>query len=402
MPPFAYLRKSSVHDPTRELSYDVQEREVRALADRHGDNHGALILLSDWDKSGRLGADKRPGYRALLQAIESGRCSALYSYSLSRLGRSVPELSRLIADCNARQIPVRIAVDAVDTSTASGRLLTHVLASVAAFEADVASERIRAANAAKLARGQKIGTAHAYGEKAGEDAEAVMAAFRDAGSYSGAARLLNERGVRPRNSRRGWWPSAVAVVVKRLDPSLNGHRATRGYAAGGTDFTLARMLRCPTCGTLLTGTRDRGGRRVRYSCRLGSVMPHARVSVSEHLILPAIRAEAEHLTTPEAVETLSDPAGERAELEARRARVLDMYESGLIDKADRERRLQAVIAALERLDSARIIEAVPVIDWSWSPRELNRVLSAIFADVTLDPATFQPVAFTWSVPEWRA
>ena len=143
MPPYAYLRKSSVHDPARELSYDVQEREVRALADRHGDNHGALILLSDWDKSGRLGADKRPGYRALLQAIESGACSALYSYSLSRLGRSVPELSRLIADCNAREIPVRIAVDAVDTSTASGRLLTHVLASVAAFEADVASERIR-------------------------------------------------------------------------------------------------------------------------------------------------------------------------------------------------------------------------------------------------------------------
>ena len=228
-----------------------------------------------------------------------------------------------------------------------------------------------------------------------------MAAFREAGSYSGAARLLNAQAIRPRNSRRGWWPSAVAVVVKRLDPSLNGHRASRGYAAGGTDFTLARLLRCPVCNTRLTGTRDRGGRRVRYSCRLGSVTPHPRVSISEHLILPAIRKEADTLATPEQIETMSDPAGERAGLEARRLRVLDMFEAGHIDRADRERRLLAITDGLERLDSARIIEAVPAIAWDAPPRELNALLGAIFERIDLDPETFQPVAFTWRVPEWR-
>lgn len=405
MPAYAYLRKSSVHDPAREVSYDIQESAVRELAKRHGDNGKALTILSDWDKSGRLGADKRPGYRALLDAIESGACTAVYSYSLSRLGRSLPELARLIEDCERRKIPVRLSVDAVDTSTASGRLLANVLGSVAAFEADVASERIRAAYAAKLARGERIGTAKEYGERPGEDATAVLDAFRAAGSYSAAARLLNERGIKPRNGRL-WWASSVRVVVRRLDPSLRAQRPTRGYKAGGSAFILARLLRCPTCSTLLTGTRDRldgpNRGRVRYACRQGSVTPHPRVSISEHLILPAIRAEADRLRTPERVELVAGDEARRAELEARRLRVIDLYESGDIDRADKARRLDAIVGELVAVESRRQVVEVPRIDWEAPPRSINLVLRALFARIELDPISFAPVAFAWTVPEWRA
>lgn len=403
---YAYLRKSVSRDPAREVSHEVQEQAVRELAKRHGDADG-LVILSDWDKSGRLGADKRPGYRALLDGIESGRCTAVYSYSLSRLGRSVPELARLIADCDGRRLPVRIAVDAVDTSTASGRLLTHVLASVAAFEADVASERVRAANAAKVARGESLATVPRYGARDGEDTDAVLGAFREAGSYSGAAKLLNGRGFKPRNNKRGiWWPSSVAVIVKRLDPAIRSERPSRGYKAGGSDFILARLLRCPTCGTRLTGTRDRvdgpNRGRVRYACRLGSVTPHQRVSVSEHLILDAVKAEAGRLRAPSEVESVTGDAAARAELDARRRRIIDLYESGHIDRADREQRLAAVAQQIAAIDSRRVIEAVPTIDWDWDARSLNGVLRALFETIELDPATFQPVAFAWTVPEWRS
>jgi DNA invertase Pin-like site-specific DNA recombinase len=404
MTAYAYLRKSSVRDPSRDVSHEIQEHAVRELAARYGDDNGALVLLADWDISGRLGADKRPGYRALLEALRSGNATAIYSYSLSRLGRSLPELSRLIADCDQRGVPVRLSVDALDTSTASGKLLAHVLGSVAQFEADVASERMRGMYAAKLARGERIGTVKSYGESDGEDAEAVLAAFRQAGSYSGAAKVLNGRGPKPRN-RKTWWPSSVAVIVKRLDPSVGSRRPTRGYAAGGTDFLLARLLRCPTCGTALTGTRDRldgpNGARTRYSCRLGSVTPHERVSVSEHLILPAIRAEAERVRTPEAIESDVDDAGKRFELDARRLRILDLFEAGHIDRADRERRLAAVNEKLANLDRRRIVQVVPRIDWNWPPRDLNAVLHAMFERIELDQTSFQPIGFVWHVPEWR-
>lgn len=408
MTAYAYLRKSSVHDPKREVSHEVQEAAVREMAARHGDNNGSLVILSDWDKSGRLGADRRPGYRALLEAIDSGAATAVYSYSLSRLARSVTELSGLIARCVVIGVPVRLYADHVDTSTASGMLLAHVLSAVAQFEADVASERVRGANAAKLARGESLSTVPSYGDRAGEDTAAVLAAFDEAGSYSGAAKLLNERGVKPRGSKRGWWPSSVAVVVTRLRPELKRHRE-RGVAAGGSDFILGRLLRCPTCGTMLTGTRDRGGRRVRYSCRLGTALPHPRISVSEHLILPAIRAEVEHLTLPgDTAEAIAQDDGRRAELEARRSRIIDMYEAGHIDTADRERRLAAVHDALAALEDRRVLRAIPpVVDWSKPPAKLNAVLRALFTRITLDPSSFQPVpdpklAYEWTVPEWRA
>ena len=65
MPAFAYLRKSHVSDPTREVSHEVQEQAIKALAQRHGDNGSSMIVLSDWDISGKKGRDKRAHTSAL-------------------------------------------------------------------------------------------------------------------------------------------------------------------------------------------------------------------------------------------------------------------------------------------------------------------------------------------------
>src|SRR5262249_12719345 len=106
---YAYLRKSSVHDPAREVSYEVQESSVRKLAELNGDKKP--VILSDWDKSGRLDASRRPGYQALLDAIEGGRATAVYSYSLSRLARSTKQLLELANLCRARKVPLRLHAD---------------------------------------------------------------------------------------------------------------------------------------------------------------------------------------------------------------------------------------------------------------------------------------------------
>jgi DNA invertase Pin-like site-specific DNA recombinase len=414
MPAYAYLRKSVTHDTTREVSPAMQEAAVRALAAQHGDEDN-LVFLSDWNVSGQKGRDKRPGYDQLLAAIESGQCTAVYSYSLSRLGRSVQELARLVDDLTKRKIPVRLSADPIDTSSATGTFTAHILMAVAQLESDLARERQYDAIAAKRAAGRPIGTAKPYGEKEGEDAQAVMDAFLEAGSYSGAAKLLNDRRIPTRNSKKRlstdseetsvWWPSSVAVIVQRLDPKITKKPTTR--TMDGSNFTLAKLLRCPTCGTMLTGTRDRldgpNKGRVRYACRLGTVTPHARVSISEHLILPAIQAEASLLRTPDATRT-SDEAteAERAALEAQRIEVLDMAQAGDITRDERRQRLQTIGERLQRLDVGQVLHAIPSIDWSWEPRALNAVLRALFGRIDLDRESFQPVAFHWAVPEWRA
>lgn len=403
MPPFAYMRKSVVRQDDPGNSAEAQEAAVRALAARHED--GELVLLSDWDKSGRLGREKRPGYDALWRAIEAGTCSALYSVSMSRLARSTSELTRLFETCAAKGIPIRLEKDVIDTSTASGRMVAGILASVAAFEADVAGERLRSALAAKAARGERIGTAWFYGDRPGEDPAAVLAAFREAGSFAGAAGLLNARGIPARTSRWGWRPSSVAVVVRRLDPSAPMPRpAQRVAAGGGAGFLLSRLLACPYCGTFLTGGRDRRRGTTHYTCHMSQARPHTRTSISEHIILPAIQAEVARLRTPERVRTRAGDEKKRTELEARRLRVIDMYEAGIIERAERDRRLTAVTDALAALQERAVALDVPAVDWTWPPRELNAALRALFRSISLDPASFRPLpdGYEWTVPHWRA
>ncbi len=145
--PFAYLRKSRVNNLDASLAPETQEREVREMAQRFDDNGDRLHVLADWDISGAAKyTRKRAGYLELVKAIEAGDCTAVYSYSLSRLGRSVQELSRLFDLCNDHAVPIRMSADTIDTSTASGQMIATILASVAQFESQVTSERRLATN----------------------------------------------------------------------------------------------------------------------------------------------------------------------------------------------------------------------------------------------------------------
>lgn len=405
MTAYAYIRKSSVRDPKKDLSPAAQEAAVRELARRNGDETG-LVVLTDLDISGRLGREKRPGYDRLWRAIESGKCSALYSYSLSRLGRSVAELAHLVGECVQRKIPVRLYADAVDTSTASGMLLFHVLAAVAQFEAEVASERVRAANTAKIARGQRLGPPR-YGELPGQSITAVLDAFHEAGSYSGAAKLLNERGVPTRLSRRGWWPSSVSVVVQEYEPQT-AKRVSTGVRAKGS-FVLARLLRCPTCTTLLTGTRDRGGKRVRYSCRLGTSLPHPRISVTESHILPWVKAEVEKAAVAIIRFTPADDVPEkRRVVEARLDRYRTLFGEGEISQERWEaerKRARDELAALPDPDVvlARDPRFGPLVDFTLDDvGEINSQLRSVFRSITLDAESFQPISADWLIPGWRS
>ena len=398
MPAFAYLRKSVVRQEDPHNSAEAQEAAVRAMAARHGDA-GSLVLLSDWDKSGKLGRDKRPGYDLLWQAIESGTATAVYSYSMSRLARSVSELTRLFEACQERSIPVRLEADVVDTSTASGRMTATILASVAAFEADVAGERLRAAYAAKTARGERVSTRTFYGEKAGEDADAVLAAFHEVGSYIGAARLLNDRKVKPQTARL-WWPTSVRVIVQRLEPSATRGPAQGSRAGWGTaTFRLTRLLHCPIDGTTMTGRRDRKD-RIRYVCQIHTAA-HVRTLISESLILPGVRAEADHYQRPTErsfrMTGTEDPVADE-----RRQALETAHTLGALDDAAYRLALAKLTAVADEAeaDYSNAAQHLPV-DWTAPAAQINRSLAALFERIELDPVSFLPTSYAWRRPEWR-
>jgi hypothetical protein len=141
---------------------------------------------------------------------------------------------------------------------------------------------------------------------------------------------------------------------------------------------------------------------VRYVCERGRSDPgHPRpFMVSERRILPWVEAEAARLVTPERVQLAETAAAERADLEAQRTRLLDMYQLGAIAREEWQTRLAAVDAAVGRLDEGERILDVPAIDWTWPPEQLNAVLRALWSEIRLDEQ-MAPVEAVWRVPEWR-
>jgi DNA invertase Pin-like site-specific DNA recombinase len=399
--PVAYLRKSRVSSD-RHVSWQIQEAAVRELAGRYGDGD-TIEFLSDWNRSGR--EDKthlRADYKRLLAEIAAGRVAVVYGYSLSRLARSLKEYASFAELCRDHGVPIRLAKEGeFDYASPHGRAIVGVLAVFAQMEAELAQERARDTIAARRARGDRLGSGP-FGSRPGEDLAAVKEAFLRAGSQHGAAKLLNVEG-RPTRTGKPWSGSAVASVLRHSVPDLLPPRPHRG-AKAAAPFVFFRLLRCP-CGTLLTGARSVTGKQPGYAlyrCHAARSAPtHPRpFSVPETALVPWIMTEAARLRTPKRVQLAEENATARAALEMRRLRVLDLYEAGHIDAADRDRRLSAITEEIAKLDNVERLVDVPELDWSWPPERINAVLRAMWDHVELGE-DMRPIEAAWLVPEWR-
>lgn len=79
-------------------------------------------------------ADKmRSGLLALLSYARTG--DVVVVVALERLGRSVAEVTRTVADLTERGITLRCLRDGLDTATSTGRVVAEVLTGLAALDA---------------------------------------------------------------------------------------------------------------------------------------------------------------------------------------------------------------------------------------------------------------------------
>jgi DNA invertase Pin-like site-specific DNA recombinase len=99
----------------------------------------------------------RPGWNRLQQALDAGEVSQVVVWRLDRLGRTAKSLTALFELLREKKVNLVSIKDGLDLSTAAGRLLAHVLASVAQFETEVRAERILAGQAAARAAGKVWG-----------------------------------------------------------------------------------------------------------------------------------------------------------------------------------------------------------------------------------------------------
>ena len=95
---------------------------------------------------------ERPELARLMGRLRPG--DTLVVWRLDRLGRSTSHLLQTVSNLGERGIGFHSLTEAIDTTTAAGRLLFGILASLAAFERDLIRERTMAGLAAAKVQGR--------------------------------------------------------------------------------------------------------------------------------------------------------------------------------------------------------------------------------------------------------
>ncbi|UCF93562.1 MAG: recombinase family protein [Desulfobacterales bacterium] len=107
---------------------------------------------------------ERPVLEELLKNVRSG--DVVVIWKLDRLGRSLKHLVELVSDLMQRKVGLKSLNDPIDTTTAQGRLIFNIFASLAEFERDLIRERTQAGLSAARARGRVGGRPKGLPQKA--------------------------------------------------------------------------------------------------------------------------------------------------------------------------------------------------------------------------------------------
>ena len=116
--------------------------------------HGAGCEKIFEDKASGVKA-MRPGLTEAVAFMRPG--DTLVIWKLSRLGRSLRQLIEAVQMLQDKGIELRSLHESIDTNTATGKLLFHIVAAFAQFERDNMIENTKAGLEAARARGKKGG-----------------------------------------------------------------------------------------------------------------------------------------------------------------------------------------------------------------------------------------------------
>ncbi|SCG60207.1 recombinase family protein [Micromonospora inositola] len=337
-----YVRISS--DDTGEgLGVARQEAECRATAEQLGWTVTEVYRDNDISAySGKL----RPGYERLLSDVEAGTVRGLIVWHADRLHRSPKELERFIDLAERTRLQVQtVQSGRVDLSSPDGRMRARLLGTVARYESEHKSARIRLKMAQNAKDGKPHGGHRPYGWEPGRMIirESEAAVIREATSRILAGeplrsifRDLNARGLHNASGKPWTHPTFRNVLLHARHAGLREHngqevsvaawpaiippetwRAVRRVlndpdrvttpGRGGRLHLLSGIAVCGVCGSPLRVGHSRSTEA--YRCMASACVSRRRDRLEEYVEAVVIarlsRADAAALLAPE------DDGGER-------------------------------------------------------------------------------------------
>lgn len=215
---------------------DRQLEDCKALA--AAQNWDVVAVFMDNDISATTGK-VRPEYERMLDGIRAGEINAIVAWHTDRLYRKLSDLEGLIDAIDKANVLVRtVKIGEFDLSTATGRMLARILASVSTAEGELKSERWRRSNRQRREAGQvPMSGPRLFGyEKTGEvrDTEARIVQWMaesliEGESVNRLAVKLNDMGVET-TLGNPWSRTSVRQMLS--NDRLAGHSLLNGDRVG--------------------------------------------------------------------------------------------------------------------------------------------------------------------------
>jgi site-specific DNA recombinase len=211
-----------------------QEQDCRVLAERHGLVVADVYTDNDIGASDRSRKKRRPEYERMLEDARTGRIGVVLAYSNSRLTRRLRELEDLITLHERHGVRVLTVVSGEDDlSTADGRMVARIKASVDAAEAERTAERVKRKHLENAQNGKAVGGRRPFGWQPDKvtlneyEAQLLRQAAADVLAGVRLATIVqqwNDAGVRTVTGKE--WSGNVLLQVLR-SPRLAGWRIHR-------------------------------------------------------------------------------------------------------------------------------------------------------------------------------
>jgi DNA invertase Pin-like site-specific DNA recombinase len=131
----------------------MQLEEIREYCKRRG-----WEVSDEYVDAGISGSkERRPQLDRLLSDCRKRKVDAVVVYRYDRFARSLRQLVNALEEFRSLGIEFVSLHEGVDTSTANGRLVFGIFATIAEFERELIRERVRSGIASARANGKKIG-----------------------------------------------------------------------------------------------------------------------------------------------------------------------------------------------------------------------------------------------------
>jgi len=227
-----YLRVSTSEQAEDGFGLDAQRAKCHAMADVK--EWRVVAEYSDNGLSGTKDESDRPGLAAMMSAIDAGEVDSVIVSSIDRLGRSTRLVLRMVDTFDTRGVDLVSCKESLDTSTATGRFVLRMFASLAELDRDNIVERTTAGRdeRGKLDgdKGGRLPMGYIRSEHGPviveAEADIVRRIFEMRGSgavLTAIADALNADGI---TTRRGgnWHASSVSNVLDNEDAYRGGYR----------------------------------------------------------------------------------------------------------------------------------------------------------------------------------